>query len=268
MHVRFLSDGSEYRSYGGGSFSKKKEGNGSIFWWAILITLLMGATTFCWFFSIMVFAQPEKPFNYKVLAKFNKLEPLRPWCTFSVPNGKKFGARDLLSEFYPYSREQLVVKNDLLKRSYIRNYKHEHPLYITGSYKVISQRPLGTQDVITTGWVVRVRSVEIEDVDLEMVLPSPSSKAEPFAIGDKVTIESNRPQLAALHVQRLDGERICVTTLPLAYTSFTASLTEIKMSPPEKLNMDAIWPITQDIPIMAAENMVETTTIKGIAVKS
>lgn len=268
MHVRFLSDGSEYRSYGGGSFSKKKEGSGSIFWWAILITLLMGATTFCWFFSIMVFAQPEKPFNYKVLAKFNKLEPLRPWSTFSVPNGKKFGARDLLSEFYPYSREQLAVKNDLLKRSYIRNYKHEHPIYITGSYKVVGQRPLSIDDVVTSGWVVRVRSAEIEDVDLEIVLPSSSSKEEPFALGDKLVIESSRPQLAALHVQRLGAERICVTTIPLAYRSFTASLPELKMSPPEKLNMDAIWPITQDIPIMTADSMDETPTIKGIAVKS
>ncbi len=268
MHVRFLSDGSEYRSYGGGSFSKKKDGGGSIFWWAILITLLMGAATFCWFFSIMVFAHPEKPFNYKVLAKFNKLEPLRPWSTFSVPNGKKLGARDLLSEFYPYSREQLAVKNDLLKRSYIRNYKHEHPLYITGSYKVVGQRALGSEDVVTSGWVIRVRSADIEDVDLEIVLPGSVSKEEPFSVGDKVVIESSRPQLAALHVQRLDGERICVTAVPLAYTSFTASAPEMKMSPPEKLNMDAFWPITRDIPIMAADAAEESTDLKGVAVKS
>jgi hypothetical protein len=267
MHVRFLSDGSEYRSYGGSGFSKKKESNGSIFWWAILITLLMGAATFCWFFSIMVFAHPEKPFNYKVLAKFNKLEPLRPWSTFSVPNGKKVGARELLSEFYSYSREQLAVKNDMLKRSYIRNYKHEHPLYVTGGYQVVGVRQLGAEDVITSGWVVRVRSAEIEDVDLEILLPGTQGEQEPFNVGDKLVVESSRPQLSVLHVQRLDGERICVTTVPLAYSPFTAGATDLKMAPPDRLNMDAFWPVTRDVPVMASEARVDDG-VKDVAAKS
>lgn len=247
MHVRFLSDGSEYRSYGGGGYSKKKESSGSMFWWAILITLLMGAATFCWFFSIMVFAHPEKPFNYKVLAKFSKLEPLRPWSTFSVPNGKKLSARELVAEFYAYSHEQLMVKNDLLKRSYIRNYKHEQPLYVLGSYKVLSLRMLTASDVISSGWVARLRSTELEDVDVEILLPGLTIKDEPLLVGDLVSIDSSRPQLAALHVQRLEGDRFCVTAMPLAYSGFTKTAQNLRMSPPEKLNMDAYWPVTRDV---------------------
>jgi hypothetical protein len=45
MQIRFLSDGNEYRSYGGGSFSKKKD-SGGIFWWTILITLADGLRHF------------------------------------------------------------------------------------------------------------------------------------------------------------------------------------------------------------------------------
>ncbi|GEP45469.1 hypothetical protein BGE01nite_47600 [Brevifollis gellanilyticus] len=254
MHIRFLSDGSEFRSYGGGNFSKKKEGNGGIFWWAILITLLMGAATFSWFFSIMVFQHPEKPFNYKMLAKFNKLEPLRPFTTFTVPNGKKVNARELLTEFYPYSAEQMAVKNDVLKRSFIRNYKHEKPLYVVGNYKVLSLRMLTDKDVVSEGWVVRARATDLEDVDVEIIMPGLTVKDEPFRVGDVVAIDGNKPQVTALHVQRMDGDRICVTTMPLAYTNFTNATATLKMTPPELLNMDAYWPVTRDTgSAMAAE---------------
>jgi hypothetical protein len=247
MQIRFLSDGSEYRSYGGGNFSKKKEGDGSIFWWAILITLLMGAATFCWFFSIMVFAHPEKPFNYKMLAKLKKLEPLRPWTTFTVPNGKKLDARGLLAEYYPYSAGQMAVSNDVLKRSFIRNFKHDRPTYVLGDYKVTSLRMLIKTDVASPGWVVRARAMDLEDVDIEILMPGLNVKDEPFRIGDVVTMDSSKPQVTVLHVQRMDADRICVTTIPLAYTDFTKSAsTALKMTPPERLNMDAYWPVTRD----------------------
>lgn len=247
MQIRFLSDGSEYRSYGGGNFSKKKEGDGAIFWWAILITLLMGAATFCWFFSIMVFAHPEKPFNYKMLAKFKKLEPLRPWTTFTVPNGKKLDARALLAEYYQYSAGQMAVSNDVLKRSFIRNFKHDRPTYVLGNYKVTSMRQLTHSDVASPGWVVRARATDLEDVDIEILMPGLSLKAEPFQLGDIVTMDNTKPQVTVLHVQRMDADRICVTTIPLAYNDFTkAASKDFKMTPPERLNMDAFWPVTRD----------------------
>lgn len=265
MHIRFLSDGSEFRSYGGGSFSKKKESDGGIFWWAILITLLMGAATFSWFFSIMVFQHPEKPFNYKMLAKFKKLEPLRPWTTFTVPDGKKLTPRELLTEFYPYSATQMGVKNDMLKRSFIRNYKHEKPLYVVGSYKVLSLRMLTEKDVISEGWVVRARATDLEDMDIEILMPGLTVKDEPFRVGDVVMMDANKPQVTALHVQRLDGDRMCVTAVPLAYTNFTKDSAALKMTPPAALNMDAYWPVSRDTgSAMAAE---AADSIKEVAVK-
>jgi hypothetical protein len=261
MHIRFMSDGSEHRSYGGGNFSKKKEGAGGIFWWAILITLLMGVATFCWFFSIMVFAHPEKSFNYKMLAKFHKLEPLRPWTTFTVPTGKKYNARELLTEFFPYSSEQISVKNDILKRSYIRNYKHEQPIYLQGSYKVLTLRMLTPKDVITSGWVVRARATDMEDVDIEILLPGLTIKDEPFRVGDTISMDANKPQVTALHVQRIGGDRICVTAIPLAYSGFTKTASTLKLIPPDMLNMDASWPATRDTGSeMAAEEVSHQLT--------
>ncbi len=246
MQIRFLSDGNEYRSYGGGSFSKKKD-SGGIFWWTILITLLMGFATFCWFFSIMVFAHPEKPFNYRVLARFDKLDPLRKFTNYTVPQGKFLPARDVLAEFYAFNGEQLAVKNDLLKRSYIRNYKQEQPLYVKGTFQVINARPLTASDVITEGWVVRARSADIEDVDIEIVLPGNKDKADPYQVGDTLVLDQKSTFAAALHVQKFDQERVCITLMPLAYQGFATKAGEqFKMAPPVKLNMDAYWPLTRD----------------------
>lgn len=258
MHVRFLSDGSEYRSYGGGSLSQKKEGGG-IFWWAILITLLMGAATFCWFFSIMVFSHPEKPFNYKVLAKFKKLTPLRPYTIYSAPAGKSFTARDMLGEFFPYNHEQLAVRNDLFKRAYLKNYQHEQPMYLLGSYRVLNVRPLSTSDVFTAGWIVRARSSDLEDVDVELVMPGLPDKEAPFAAGEVFNLQK-RNYASALHVQRLDDDRICVTLLPLAYQSVTkAGESAVALTPPDQLNMEAYWPITRDPGPEFAANATEST---------
>lgn len=244
MQIRFLSDGNEFRSYGGGSFSKKKD-TGGIFWWSILITLLVGFATFCWFFSIMVFAHPEKPFNYRVLARFDKLDPLREFTAFTVPQGKFLPARELLSEFYPFSRDQLAVKNDMLKRSYIRNYKQEQPLYVKGSFQVIDVRPLTASDVFTEGWVVRARSSDIEDVDIEIVMPGKGA-VDPYHVGDVVLLDQKNTFAAALHVQKFDQERLCLTVMPLAYQGLGSGDKLFKLKPPQKLNMDAYWPLTSD----------------------
>ena len=246
MQIRFLNDGSEYRSYGGGGFSNKKE-SGGIFWWTILITLLMGAATFCWFFSIMVFAHPEKPFNYRLLSKFEKVEPLRPFPPYYAPTGRFLTAREVLTDFYAFTPEQLSVKNDLMKRAYIKNFREDDPVYVKGEFLVSSARELTGNDVVTSGWVIRARAVDMEDVDIVLILPGVAGEAAPYAEGDKIALNQKSAFTAMLHVQKLKQDRVCVTVVPITYQGIQASEgAGIKMSPPDKLNMDAYWPITKD----------------------
>ena len=73
-------------------------------------------------------------------------------------------ARDLLTEVFPYTHDQMAVRNDVLKRSYIRNYKHEQPTYLKGSFTVLSARHLAPADVVSKGWIVRARAADLEDV--------------------------------------------------------------------------------------------------------
>jgi hypothetical protein len=246
MQVRFLSDGSEYRSYGGGGFSNKKE-SGGIFWWTILITLLMGAATFCWFFSIMVFAHPEKPFNYRLLSKLEKVEPLRPFPPYYAPNGRFVTAKQVLTDFYAFTPEQMAVKNDLMKRAYIKNYTEDDPIYVKGEFIVSSARQLNDTDVMTGGWVVRARAVDMEDVDVELLMPGLKGGEAPYSEGDSLVLTQKSAFAAMLHVQKLKLDRVSVTLIPITYQGIAmGSGKSTKMTPPELLNMDAFWPVTKD----------------------
>src|SRR5215207_4653870 len=134
MKSQFLNtSGYDYRSRSGGGSTAKGRKDEGLFWWTILITLLLALATFCWFFSIMVFKYPEKPFNYRLLTKLEKLEPIARFDPLAagsssaavikrLPNGSFHNARDLLNKYYNYNPDQLRLTNSLLKRSYILNY--------------------------------------------------------------------------------------------------------------------------------------------------
>jgi len=257
MRIQFLNDGSEFRTYGGGSFSKTK-GTGGLFWWTLLIFLLLALATVSWFFSIWVFAHPEKPFNYKLLSRLEKLEPIRPWSVHTVPNGPILTANKLLEEYFYFSPEQLRVANDMMKRNYIRNFKDRSPVYVAGTFHVLAARPLTEKDVFTQGWVVVARSNDIEDVDVELLLPGLVSDVAPCKVGDPLLIEKRKTFASVVHVQRLDGERIQATLVSLLYQSVPGKGGNApaaddeegsRLSPPKKLNMEAVWPISHDMKI-------------------
>jgi hypothetical protein len=263
MRVQFLSDGSEYRSYGGGNFSKKTKPETGLFWWTIGITLLLGLATASWFFSILVFAHPEKPFNYDLLVKFNKLEGIRKYSQLSVPHGQFLSGSKLLEEFFYFTPEQFRVHNDLLKRHYIRNFKEKNPTYVRGSFEVLGTRKLGADDVFQNGWVVVARDTEIEDVDIELVLPGLIGDEAPYKTGDVVQLDTGATKTTyagLVHVQRQgDGQRIRATLVPLVYQlpATNSNSTLSAFSPPEKLNLKARWPISPDLGNPSAEAGVQ-----------
>ena len=260
MRVQFLNDGSEFRTYGGGSFSKSK-GTGGLFWWTLAIFLLLALATTSWFFSIWVFAHPEKPFSYKLLTRLEKLEPLRKWSVHTVPNGPILTPNKLLEQYFYYSSEQMRVANDELKRAYIKNFKEHSPEYLIGKFTVLATRPLVATDVFTKGWVVVARSTDIEDVDVELLLPGLASDAAPYKVGDAMVIEKRKTFASVVHLQRLEGERIQATLVSLLYQNApgkegeeTPVVTDdenqvVTLSPPAKLNMEALWPVSHDIKI-------------------
>lgn len=247
MGPLYLSDGKERRSYGGGSFSKPSDGS-NLFWWTILITLMMGMATFCWFFSIMVFQHPEKPLNYKVLAKLDKLPVIRKFSVFTVPDGTARSPKELLASYYNYTPEQLRVANSILKRAYIRNYdKQDPPVYLTGQFEALEVRQLVESDVMQSGWVVRARAVDMEDVDVEILMPGLEASVAPFEVGDLVNLDKRSTFGALVNVAKMGDDRLCGTVVPLVYAGFKSALGDaLTMVPPKVLNLEAAWPVSND----------------------
>ena len=251
MRVQFLNEGTEFRSYGGSGIAKSRQSTG-LFWWTLLITLLVGMAIISWFFCIFVFSRPENPFSYKVLAKVNKLEPLRKYTPLTVPQGKFQSARDLLGEYFALDEDHLAVANDVLKRGYIRNYKSPlAPTYVKGAFVVTAQRRLAGSDVFTAGWIVRARAEDIEDVEIEIVMPESAGLEAPLKEGETITLDQKNTFASAIHVQKLDADRICVTVVPLAYQGF--GVEGFQMNAPAKLNLEARWPVAADLNAVKAE---------------
>lgn len=265
MRIQFLHDGSELRSYGGGSFAKNR-GNGGLFWWTIFIFLLIALATATWFFCIMVFNYPEKPFSYRFLSKINKIEPLKSYDLNSVPKSKFLSPTKLLEE-YSFSPERMRVINDQLKRDYIRNFKDHAPVYVRGTFTTVSTRKLTENDVFTKGWVVVAKATELEDVAVELVLPGLDREDVPYRAGDEITLDAKKGCVAAIHLQKQEGDRMQVTVVPLLYqgiTSFEGA--NVALKAPAKLNMDAAWPICRDVNLSAPVGHDNESVVKAVQV--
>ena len=246
MQGYFLSDGSDFRSRSGGGYLAKHRKNSGLFWWTILITLLMGLAIFCWFFSIMVFKYPENSFNYNLLTRLKKLEPITAFTPQKVPHGKFYGAKDLLAHYYYFNAEQLHLTNEVLKRSYIRSYLEDAPVYAKGTYTVIQFRQLDKEDFFSNGWVVRARSVDMEDVQVELLLPGDEIGEQPYKEGEAFTLDNKTTFATVLHVERTSNDGICATLVPIVYGDYAVGGDQrVALSPPEIVNVKSKWPVLQ-----------------------
>jgi hypothetical protein len=194
----------------------------------------------------MVFKYPEKPFHYQLLTKLEKLDPPKKFDPLLIPKGGFLGPRDLLKKYYDYNPEQLRLVNDLLKRSYIMNYAEESPVYVRGNFTVIDSRALTAGDFVSEGWIVRARSAELEDVQLEILFPGVPGDIAPYHDGDSITLDVKNTFGSVLHVDR-DYERdgLCATVMPIAYGEFVVGdQRKVVLTPPTLLNVAAALPIT------------------------
>jgi len=245
-----------------------KRSDGGLFWWSIAITLLIGLATFSWFFCIYVFTHPEKPFNYRLLSKFEKLEPIKAFSEKDFPGGKTYAHRDMYQTFYSFTDENLKQKNSELHRAYITNYKEERPICIRGQFKVVHSRPLTKDDVFTSGTIARAVALVEEDkeyrnVVIEYILPSRTPSKEHFLPGDILKIDTSEAEgkrrrfASLLNVQRQQDDSMVFTVVPLAYGEHGNAQAEfsIRGEPPHRLNLDARWPITDDAIGASAANV-------------
>lgn len=251
------------RSYGAGNDFKRRNTDAGLFWWTILITFLLVMTAGSWIFSLYLFAFPEKSFNYRMLARLEKLKALEKFTARSVPAGKFHNARELYQKFYHFTGEQLQGTNGKLKRSYLWNYEGREPIYVKGSFRVAKVRALEAGDYFTSG--ILVEAYAVEDVEkgallsdasgsegrvfpnavFEFVFPAAEVPDALFAEGQEITVDSAREYASLLNIERVDSDRLCFTAVPLLYGTYQVSDSKIlSLAPPQRVNVDAPWPIS------------------------
>lgn len=233
--------------------------DGGLFWWSIAIMLLTGLAVFSWFFCIYVCSHPERPFSYRLLSRFDKLEPLRPFTEKDAPGGKNHSYKDLHQTFFNFTEENLTQKNAELHRAYITNYKEERPMYVRGNFKVLHSRPLTKDDVFTCGTIARCVALieddkEYRNVLVEYVIPTKTPPKDTLLPGDIIPLDTGdmrgkrRRYASLLNVSKNKEDGMIFTVVPLAYGEHGNSSAGLSIAsdPPSRLNMEGRWPITDD----------------------
>ncbi len=271
LNVEFLNAGrGAYATRG----TTPKPADGGLFWWTIIITLLLGAAIASWFFSIYVFRYPEVPFNYKLLQRLHKIDALTKFERNNVPNGKLYGAKAAFQEFDRLTDKQLQETSKELRHNYLTNYRaiEDKPIYMKGDYKIYHVRPLTTEDVFTSGLVVRAQAIEaVEGAPLEFpntliefIFPTNGPALAAFNVGDILTIDqrslyakadADRKQdgrrffASIVNLERLPQHKLIFTLVPLLYGNCEVNGdpdSKLTMAPPVKLNLKGKWPITEE----------------------
>ncbi len=235
----------------GGRAVVAKRTDASLFWWTILITLLLGITTLSWFFSIYIFAHPEKPLNYSILTKLEKLEPPKQFSALNVPSGPFLTPKAAYAKYFGLTEPLLDIDNSRLKRRYIQNYETDTPTYLRGTYRIYQVRKLTKDDVFSSGLIVRARAHDYPTVVAEFLFPTKSAldadQQKIFTVGDDLQLNRNSTFASLLHVEKLPEDNLCFTLVPLAYGTFEVPGTgQLSLAPPAELNLAGTWPITDE----------------------
>lgn len=221
----------------------------NLFLWSIVIVVLLGLNAFSWIFCMYVFGNPEVPFNYRLLVKLDKLDPIEGFKDVTAPRGNFFNIKQLYGDVYEYGEEDLNVYNNILKRLYLYNYDERNDVtFISGDFQVVSVRHLESGDVFPRGLAIRARAIDFPAGYVDLILPSDTPPALHYKPGDHINLEESASCFAVLHVQWLDDEMVCFTAVPLVMRNFeTPAGTTVGVRPPERLNLDSgRWPMSEE----------------------
>jgi len=149
-----------------------------LFGWTVFILLLCGFALTCWIGTFYVFSHPEKPFNYQILTKLNKLDPPKRFELTSAPTGEFLSAEKLLAKYGAMTAGQLNEESNGLLRSYLRNYDHimSKVPYVTGKFTILDRYPLSDSKFFSSGVVVVAQSVDIPTAYIEHIFPAATDK--------------------------------------------------------------------------------------------
>ena len=252
----------------------------NFFWWTLINALALAFAVLSWVGCYFIFNFPEKPWNYSLLQKLGRIPEITflegselPKATTLLP-GQLYGMiyqRQPGSNGHPklLDAETLQTLNLQLKRNYITNFKKPLNLnYVRGTWRILSIRELNENDFVSDGFAVLAQALAIPSeqenstnpellpfpVELEIILPTDAGTKIPAdtLISEDNTFEIDRARngLIIINIARAgtaDEPVTRLTTIPLLDKPF--KLTEdarIELSPPDKLNPKASFPLFND----------------------
>lgn len=238
-----MKTGKERNGYG-----DQKTNLASLFWWSLTISTLSALVILSWVSSIYIFNNPSEKIPYKILSKFDKLEPIEKFSK-STPPQSKIGFRSLRelmeTEFSNLSGVYLDYQNKKLLKNFIENYKIKNSIYyVKGDFKITNTKILDKSDLITNGIAIEANSKNFPKTAVIFILPAlQDQNVETDLIGQDLTLGTDIFS-SVINVSTTANKRMTFTVVPIVYGNFKLpnSLT-VNMSPPQKLNIDGNWPL-------------------------
>jgi len=256
--------------------------SGSPILWIAAIAVLIGLNFASWVFCMIVFGKPERPLNYKLLTKLEKLDPIRGFMPVTAPRGKFYSAKDLYARIFTFRPNELRAYNGILKRNYLKNYiEVDDIVFLSGEFVVDSVQEMRQDDVFTSGLVVRGRSTTFPDVILDFALPSeePPTRFE-LVKGDVIQVPESSTCAALLNVERLDDAVMVFTVAPLVTRTPATTKDPILMNREFELAENAVirlftppqiqvdperWPISEEIVPVEEDEIEEKPVELGVS---
>jgi hypothetical protein len=243
--------GNNYYGYRGHSGHRSRSANDGLFGWTVFIFLLIGFVFLCWMGSYYIFSHPEKASNYRLLLRLHKIDPPQRFEITAAPRGEFLKPGQLLERFGSMTSSEIRRANENLLRSFLRNYHQNRDLvpYAVGNYRVIGTLPLSGSNFCKPGLVALLQSVDQEDILLEQPFTCDEKNmpmvARALAPAQEIKLEKPIDLSSVIHVERLEGNRLLLTTMPLLYGSYGSAKggTSFSLEPPEEINLDAKLPI-------------------------
>lgn len=228
------------------------------FWWLLANLLALCFAVISWMLCLHVFGNPEVPRNYEILRKLGRLPELKRYTVLDVPNGSLLDPKGQYAKFAGLGDEPLQRLNSRLMRNYLTNFDKPLALtYIEGEYRIEQTRPLGPDDFIGQGFVVRARALVRPDkftqpvpfpVLIDYVFPtSDPAAARSLRPGDVLEVRKSPNCAAILHIDRVaeqDDTLVCLTVVPIAYGPYSVGgEATFAIEPPVEVRPGASFPL-------------------------
>ncbi|MGA0846267.1 MAG: hypothetical protein ACO3RV_06960 [Luteolibacter sp.] len=222
------------------------------FWWLLINGIALCFAVISWMSCLHVFGKPEIPRNYRILDRIGRLPEIKDYQFADLPNGERLDPPGLYRRFGPITGKAQEELNQHLLRSYLTGFSQSFALsYLVGNYQLVDWRPLGSEDFITDGAVVRAWAMVKPDdftqaapypVVVDLILPGVDVDSIPSKSNGAIFSFSMPP--AAVTVIRVgtikdtQGESLInLTAVPISYSQpIDLDSEKLTIRPPKRVN--------------------------------